>query len=213
MQPDISAKLFDEMVKSSQLVNKEALALIFSTGKSELFVRDLLAAQIDSSSVFGENSYVAREWSAHDLTIFDEDEPIAIIEGKAWIHADVVTEGKLWRGDRSLLFAMNRDLEKIRTTKERFPNTRSFLTTFLVTCDSSKRRFGGVNPITYGAKHRAAIKSHGQLDSLVSRSTRIFKEFAEQQWTDVEINSFVYLRERYRNMTVHADLFLLSFPN
>lgn len=213
MSADIPSKLFAEIENSRQLVRKEVLSLVFSTGKSELFVRDLLAAQIDSSQAFGENSYVAREWSAHDLTIFDGELPIAIIEGKAWIHADVVNKRKLVSGDKSILFVMNRDLEKIRITKERFPKIRSFLTTLLVTCDSSGREFGGINPITYRQKHQSAIRSSGQFDSLISASNRVFKEFVQEHWSGVEINSFVYLHERYRDLTVHADLVCMSFPD
>ena len=211
MHDDVNQKLKLQLAKSRDLIDAKTLPYVLATGKSELLVRDLFASQIDRSLCFGPDSFVAREWRAHDLTIFDDDIPIIIIEGKAWIHADIVSGQKLTSTRDSIKNNMYIDIEKINQTRRDFPGIHGYLSTLLVSCDSTKRQFDAYSPIKYEYKHRASIRRIGSLDAVVEQGNERFHGFIQTEFGATDITQFDFVHGSYRGLEVRATIFLFKF--
>ena len=204
------SNLASAYLESARLIDSDSLAYALSTGKCELLVRDLVAAKLDMSFDSNKLSFVAREWKKHDLTIFVDDQPTTIIEGKAWIHADALSSNKLHGGKKPMLLEMMKDVEKIKQTRNLFPRVQGFLTTLLVTCDSLGRDFGKNNPVTYDYYHRNKIKQFGSRDTMIDNSNKTFTSFISERFPDCQAKNLKYFESDYRDMYVRADLFIIE---
>lgn len=200
-----------EAVRSARkLIDEKALAHALITGKCELLVRDLLAAQIDMTDARNEKIYSAREWRKHDLSIFQENELEVVVEGKAWIHADMLAEKKLNSGKKSVWASMKKDLLKLQKTKREFGSINTYLSTLLVTCDASNRDFVSVNPVKYDQKHQAAIRRYGNSDEVRGAGNRAFMSLVDSKLPSSTCHEIEFLDLNYRSIQVKADFFLIE---
>lgn len=211
VQNEVSQTLTTQLLKARDLIDPITLPYVLATGKSELLVRDLFASQIDRSLCFGPETFVAREWRAHDLTVFGSKGPIVVIEGKAWIHADIVSGNKLTSGKDSIKSKMLIDIEKIDLTRRAYANLHCYLSTFLVTCDSTNRLFTTHSPIKYQQKHNAAIRRFGSLNKVAEQGNYIFQRFIEEDFGATDISKLVFFQGNYRNLDIQATIFLYKF--
>lgn len=208
MNSNFTSILSTAIVESVDLIEKDVLSFTLSTGKCELLIRDLIATKLDQLDSHAHTCFAAREWRKHDLTVFHEDALVAIIEGKAWIHADILNESKLIKGKNSVLQAAKNDIHKIIETKNEFPHTKGYLTTLLVTCDSRQRFFTSNNPITYDAKHRRAISQYNDVENLVRNANLRYLNFISESFPSSKIQHIRYFQSTYREMYLSADIFV-----
>jgi hypothetical protein len=211
VQSEVSQTLAKQLIKARDLIDPITLPYVLATGKSELLVRDLFASQIDRSLCFGPETFVAREWRAHDLTVFESRGPIVVIEGKAWIHADIVSGNKLTSAKDSIKSKMLIDIEKINLTRKDYPNLQGYLSTFLVTCDSTNRMFPTHSPIKYEQKHSASIRRFGSLKRVVEEGNFMFQQFIEKEFGATDIAKLEFFNGNYRNLEIQATMFLFKF--
>jgi hypothetical protein len=211
VQSEVSQTLTNQLIKARDLIDPITLPYVLATGKSELLVRDLFASQIDRSLCFGPETFVAREWRAHDLTVFESRGPIVVIEGKAWIHADVVSGNKLTSAKDSIKSKMLIDIEKINLTRKDYPDLQGYLSTFLVTCDSTNRMFPTYSPIKYEQKHSTSIRRFGSLKRVVEEGNCMFQQFIEKEFGATDIAKLEFFNGNYRNLDIQATMFLFKF--
>lgn len=211
VQSEVSQTLTNQLIKARDLIDPITLPYVLATGKSELLVRDLFASQIDRSLCFGPETFVAREWRAHDLTVFESRGPIVVIEGKAWIHADVVSGNKLTSAKDSIKSKMLIDIEKINLTRKDYPDLQGYLSTFLVTCDSTNRMFPIYSPIKYEQKHSTSIRRFGSLKRVVEEGNCMFQQFIEKEFGATDIAKLEFFNGNYRNLDIQATMFLFKF--
>jgi len=195
------------MVAAISEIDPDDLAFLFATGKSELEVRNQIALYLNRHSQG--DQVVTREWHRHDLAVLEFGNPMILVEGKSWIHADAVSPSKMYAGKRSIINGLETDIKKMQHTDDDRGIVNQFITMMLFTVDvhgSSKKRVQEA-AITYADSHKRGIKSHKNVTELSSRGRRALSDLLENygmfKWATLETGSF-------HEFKVTADLFLLQ---
>lgn len=185
------------------------LAALFATGKSELEVRDRIFLGLNKMQPLGQ--VVTREWKRHDFAILQDGTPHLIIEHKHWIHADAVDPKKLRVGEKSILHALEADIEKLRHSAKEYGQFGAYILMVAFTVDvsrASKERLFHT-PIKYASTHLKGIKKFGNAEDLAG--------VGRSQITDLLIEHGLVKRRplhvgEYFGFPIEADIYLLR-PN
>ena len=188
-------------------LNQEDMAFLFASGKSELEIRNQIALHLNRELKYPK--MVTREWKRHDLVIFDNEKPILVIEGKAWIHADVVSPKKLKVGKTSILHALKADIKKMKETSAKHPRIRQYITIVLSTTDvldpfapdEAKRL------IKYGSTHKRGLVKFKSLlelqDTANQEMSKLLDKYGNHMWLPI-------VSSQCNGMRVVADIFILE---
>jgi len=200
------------MLEASSQLNPDDLAYLFATGKSELFLRDILAAYMNRTlGLDGRHEYVGREWQSHDLIVNDGLHIRAIIEGKSYIHKDAANEARLSGGTKSILNDLKRDTEKSFETLQKYSGDKTgvpvIFTTILFTVDLPEDFDHSYGHITYSEYHLPYIKKYQGAENLISAGNLalhgLFQKFGKVH--QVRLNSGTY-----QGMQVTVDFFAVQ---
>ena len=182
MNPQLLARY---QLEGCQRIPDRFLAYLFTTGKNELFLRDLLAAELHNSLGLVGNEYVAREWvrqgvttHPHDLAFLDGEEVKFIVEGKSWIHDDALKSKKLNNPKSYVRKGMDRDVDKCRESLSGLKDVNGYISTILYSVDvgAEERHNFQNSPLTYAKSHKRGVKKAGSFEALLSESTLNFNE-------------------------------------
>ena len=208
--------LVDYQVKACGRLPAEYIAYLFTTGKNELFLRDLLAAELQNNFGLQDHEYIAREWvmkgvtkHPHDLAFIDGQHIKFLVEGKSWIHNDALDVVKLNNPKSYVLDGINPDIQKIRETLKDFGDVKGFLSTILYSIDvgDEERHNYPNNPITYAQKHKSGVKACGSFDKLVETGRKNYLELISSFGT---VASATILDSACDGMRVVADFFVVE---
>ena len=184
------------------------LAYLLATGKSELNLRDQLAIHLNKTLEFGEDEFVGREWRKHDLTINRGKSPLALIEGKSYIHYDAANKMHLENGKNTIKHDLERDLEKCHhSNKKSKLETKIFFTAILFTVEALNPEDYRHGDLTYGTYHRQGIRRFGTLPALRQEGNENLSGLLSRYGTThhVELSP-----GHYRNLAVVADFHVLQ---
>lgn len=210
-QNDISAqRLIEEVKRAIRYLDDKALAFLFSTGKVELIVRNLLAKSLSENLDLSDTQRVMREWSLHDLVILNSGSPEVILEGKAWIHADAVHPNKLDKGKAEIKKAFEKDVAKIQSTRLKYPKSRGFISTIFSSIDVTKGAPRVLELISYPKLHEAGIKSEGSFEDLHGMARSLFTDFLKKRPEVFDIKREILFVGIYEGMEIWVDVFLIE---
>jgi hypothetical protein len=200
------------MLEASGQLNPDDLAYLFATGKSELFLRDILAANMNRTlGLDGRHQYVGREWKSHDLIVNDGLHIRAIIEGKSYIHKDAANTARLLTGEKSIKNDLKRDTEKSFETLQEYLGDKNgapvIFTTVLFTVDLPEDFDHSYGHITYSKYHLAYIEKFKGANNLIIAGNLALKELFQKYGKvhQVRLNSGTY-----QGMQVTADFFAVQ---
>jgi hypothetical protein len=168
---------------------------VAATGKTELFVRDHLGADL---SIRNPDLIISREWNKHDLVILDKEvNPLVVIEGKALYDFDLL--------DPSIRAVYQKALAKDRVKLIDRDAPESFMTLLMTSV---------LNPIPeslrrvtkYSPGINKGLKKYGVelMPSAVAEARRFLNEFGNVVYetklvsgvaVDCEINIWIWLIE------------------
>lgn len=197
------------MLDASSQLNPDDLAYLFATGKSELFLRDILAAYMNRTlDLDGHHEYIGREWRSHDLIVNDGLHIRAIIEGKSYIHKDAANIGRLLKGKKSILNDLKSDTSKSFDTLQKVLGDKTaasvIFTTVLFTVDLPENFDHSYGHITYSEDHLPYIKKYKGAENLISAGNAalrdLFQKFGKVH--QVRLNS-----GHYQDLSVTVDFF------
>ena len=200
------------MLEASSHLNPDDLAYLFATGKSELFLRDILAAYMNRTlGLDGRHEYVGREWQSHDLIVNNGLHIRAIIEGKSYIHKDAANEARLLDGKKSILNDLKRDTEKSFETLQKYLGDKTgvpvIFTTVLFTVELPEDFDHGYGHVTYSEYHLPYIKKFKGAENLINAGNRallgLFQKFGKVHQVRLNSGSF-------QGMQVTVDFFAVQ---
>ncbi len=188
----------------------DQLAFLFSVGKIELLVRNLLVLQIAEKVKITDNQSVVREWKRHDLAFLESGQPITLFEGKAWLHSDAVSKSKLDQSADSIWANHLRDLEKIRATYRAFSKSKAFVTMIL-----SSVNVGNIDPelrttVSYLETHSRGIKQAGSFEQLRNQGNKNMVRLLEKHG---DVISGELFSGQFAGAEVVADYFILELSS
>ena len=183
------------------------LAFLFSVGKIELLVRNLLVQQIAAKLPISEDQEMVREWKRHDLAFLESGKPTALIEGKAWLHSDAVSQSKLDQSADSILANHLADIAKIRATYESGSKAKAFITMIL-----SSVNVENIDPelrttVSYLDTHARGIKQAGSFEHLRTQGNQNMVKLLEAHGQVVLGELF---SGEFAGAEVVADYFILE---
>lgn len=185
----------------------DQLAFLFSVGKIELLVRNLLVQQIAAKVPILENQAVVREWKRHDLAFLDDGHPTTLFEGKAWLHSDAVSHSKLEQSADSIWANHLGDIAKIRATCESGPRAKAFITMILSSVDVEKIEPELRTIVSYLETHARGIKQSGSFEQLRAQGNENMREMLEKHGQVVSGELF---GGKFGGAEVVADYFILE---
>jgi hypothetical protein len=149
-----------------QFFSPDQLAFLFSVGKIELLVRNLLVQQIAEKVNIPEDQAVVREWKRHDLAFLESGQPRTLFEGKAWLHSDAVSQSKLDQSADSIWANHVGDIDKIRATYGSGSKGKAFITMILSSVNVEKIDSELRTTVSYFETHARGIKQSGSFEQL-----------------------------------------------
>lgn len=194
-------------VSGLKFFTDDQLAFLFSVGKVELLVRNLFVQELTKQIQLPEGQSVQREWRRHDLAFLSNGKPLALFEGKAWLHSDVVSKSKLLESTDSIKANNERDIEKIRKTYRHMPRGKGYITMVLSSVDA-----GNVEPelkttVSYLKTHLRGIKVTGSFDQLRKQGNQsmesLLGQYGKVSKTELFAGTFAGAR-------VAADFFIME---
>lgn len=198
-------------MKAIHEINPDDLAFLFATGKSELEIRTQIAIYLNRHR--GSREIIAREWNRHDLAIIIDGEPTLLIEGKSWLHADVVKRSKLLKGSKSIKSGLEEDIKKLKLTHKNHPRVNCFISMINFSIDVNaldSKKHKNVH-LKYEKTHRQGLKGYGSLSELASAGrsqvTELLNKYGNVKRTPILVSE-------YLNVGIIADFYLLQIdPN
>lgn len=214
MNKQISADYLMEIAtKAAHALNSEAMSFLFATGKVELILRNLMAVELNKDMQQTETEHVMREWKKHDLVILDGEKPRDVIEGKAWLHADVIHPSKLDKGSAEIKKAFEKDLLKIRQTQSLYPDCNGFITILLSAIDVSECDWRTAKLVSYPELHMRGIKDAGNFEELHGLARSYLTEFLRNRPEVMQIKRSPLFEGSYEGMEIAVDFFVLELGN
>ena len=64
--------LMQSAIKAGHSLDESAMAFLYSTGKVELVLRNLLATELVNTLTLNRNEQIEREWRRHDLVLLKD---------------------------------------------------------------------------------------------------------------------------------------------
>jgi hypothetical protein len=200
-------EIADLTVGGLQFFSLDQLAFLFSVGKIELLVRNLLVQQIAEKVKITEDQAVVREWKRHDLAFLEDGQPITLFEGKAWLHSDAVNQSKLEQSADSIWANHLGDIAKIRTTCESGPKARAFITMTLSSVNVERIEPELRTMVSYLETHARGIKQSGSFEQLRAQGNQNMREMLEKHGQVVSGELF---GGEFGGAEVVADYFILE---
>jgi len=185
----------------------DQLAFLFSVGKMELLVRNLLVQQIAAKVSIPEDQAVVREWRRHDLAFLESGQPIALFEGKAWLHSDAVSQSKLDQSADSILANHVSDIAKIRETYESGTKAKAFITMILSSVNVEKIDSELRTTVSYLDTHARGIKQSGSYEQLRIKGNQNMVRLLEKHG---QVISGELFNGKFAGAEVVADYFILE---
>ena len=197
----------DLTVVGLEFFSPDQLAFLFSVGKIELLVRNLLVQQIAAKVAIPEDQEMVREWKRHDLAFLESGKPTALFEGKAWLHSDAVSQSKLDQSADSILANHLADIAKIRATYESGSKAKAFITMIL-----SSVNVENIDPelrttVSYLDTHARGIKQAGSFEHLRTQGNQNMVKLLEAHGQVVLGELF---SGEFAGAEVVADYFILE---
>lgn len=185
----------------------DQLAFLFSVGKVELLVRNLLVQQISAKITIPEDQAVVREWKRHDLAFLESGKPTALFEGKAWLHSDAVSQSKLDQSADSIWANHLADIAKIRATYESGSKAKAFITMILSSVNVEKIELELRTTVSYLNTHARGIKQSGSFEQLRTQGNQNMVRLLEKHGHVVSGELF---SGEFAGAEVVADCFVLE---
>ena len=207
-QLDDSNFLMQSAIKAGHSLDESAMAFLYSTGKVELVLRNLLAAELVKSLNLDKDDQIEREWKRHDLVLLKGKKATHIIEGKAWLHADVTHPTKLDRGGAEIKVAFEKDLRKIRNTQLEHPEAIGYITIILSSIDVSNCGKQLAKLVSYPNLHKRGIKDAGDFENLHSTARSLLTNFLDNRQEVIGIKSELLFTGKHSGMEVRVDFFV-----
>jgi hypothetical protein len=207
-QLDDSNFLMQSVIKAGHSLEESAMAFLYSTGKVELVLRNLLAAELVNTLRLNRDEQIQREWKLHDLVLLNGKKATHIIEGKAWLHADVTHPTKLDRGGAEIKVAFEKDLLKIRNTQLEHPEAIGYITIILSSIDVSNCGKQLAKLISYPSLHKRGIKDAGSFENLHSTARSLLSEFLNNRPEVLGIKREQLFTGKHAGMEVWVDFFI-----
>lgn len=190
-----------------QFFSPDQLAFLFSVGKIELLVRNLLVQQIAEKVKIPEDQAVVREWKRHDLAFLESGQPSTLFEGKAWLHSDAVSQSKLDQSADSIWANHVGDLDKIRATYASGLKGKAFITMILSSVNVEKIDSELRTTVSYFETHARGIKQSGSFQQLRIQGNQNMVRLLEKHGRVVSGELF---SGDYAGAEVVADYFILE---
>jgi hypothetical protein len=188
--------------------SQDNLAYLFATGKNELYLRDLLAIHLHNTLDLVDDEFVGREWRKHDLSINNGNSPLALIEGKSYIHYDAANDMHLEAGKNTIKHDLEKDLAKCELTRSKLNSeVKIFFTAILFTVDVRSQESFRFKNLTYGQYHRQGIKKFGSLFALRNKANSNLENLLSRYGKTARIELQV---GQYRGLYVVADFHVLQ---
>ena len=200
--------LMQSAIKAGQSLDESAMAFLYSTGKVELVLRNLLAAELVNTLKLNRDEQIEREWKLHDLVLLKGKRATHIIEGKAWLHADVTHPKKLDQGGAEIKVAFEKDLLKIRNTQLEHPEAIGYITIILSSIDVSNCETQTSKLISYPSLHKRGIKDAGNFKNLHSTARSLLTDFLENRPEVLGIKHERLFTGKHLGMEVWVDFFV-----
>ena len=207
-QLDDSNFLMQSAIKAGHSLDESAMAFLYSTGKVELVLRNLLAAELVKSLKLDKDEQIEREWKRHDLVLLKGKKATHIIEGKAWLHADVTHPTKLDRGGAEIKVAFAKDLQKIRNTQLEHPEAIGYITIILSSIDVSNCGKQLAKLVSYPNLHKRGIKDAGDFENLHSTARSLLTNFLDNRQEVIGIKRELLFTGKHSGMEVWVDFFV-----
>lgn len=207
-QLDDSNFLMQSVIKAGHSLDESAMAFLYSTGKVELVLRNLLAAELVKTLKPDKDEQIEREWQRHDLVLLKGRKATHIIEGKAWLHADVTHPTKLDRGGAEIKVAFEKDLLKIRNTQLEHPEALGYITIILSAIDVSNCGIQLAKLISYPKLHKRGIKDAGNFENLHSTARSLLTDFLNNRPEVLGIKREPLFTGKHLGMEVWIDFFV-----
>jgi hypothetical protein len=207
-QLDDSNFLMQSAIKAGHSLDESAMAFLYSTGKVELILRNLLAIELANALELNKDEQIVREWKLHDLVLLKGKKATHIIEGKAWLHADVTHPTKLDRGGAEIKVAFEKDLLKIRNTQIEHPDAIGYITIILSSIDVSNCGIQLAKLISYPHLHKRGIKDAGNFENLHSTARSLLTEFLNNRPEVLGIKREPLFTGKHAGMEVWVDFFV-----
>jgi hypothetical protein len=203
-----SSFLMKSAIKAGQSLDESAMAFLYSTGKVELVLRNLLAAELVNTLMLSRDEQIEREWKRHDLVLLKGKKATHIIEGKAWLHADVTHPTKLDRGGAEIKVAFEKDLLKIRNTQLEHPEAIGYITIILSSIDVSNCGTQLSKLVSYPNLHKRGIKDAGNFENLHSTAQNLLTDFLNNRPEVLGIKHERLFTGKHLEMEVWVDFFV-----
>jgi len=207
-QLDDSNFLMQSAIKAGHSLDESAMAFLYSTGKVELVIRNLLAAELVKTLKLDGDEQIEREWKRHDLVLLKGKKATHIIEGKAWLHADVTHPTKLDRGGAEIKVAFEKDLQKIRNTQLEHPEAIGYITIILSSIDVSTCGKQLAKLVSYPNLHKRGIKDAGDFENLHSTARSLLTRFLNNRPEVLGIKREPLFTGKHSGMDVWVDFFV-----
>jgi hypothetical protein len=207
-QLDDSNFLMQSAIKAGHSLDESAMAFLYSTGKVELVLRNLLAAELVKTLKLNRDEQIEREWKRHDLVLLKGKKATHIIEGKAWLHADVTHPTKLDRGGAEIKVAFEKDLLKIRNTQLEHPEAIGYITIILSSIDVSNCGKQLAKLVSYPNLHKRGTKDAGSFENLHSTARSLLTEFLNNRPEVVGVKREPLFTGKHSGMEVWVDFFV-----
>lgn len=207
-QLDDSNFLMQSTIKAGRSLDESAMAFLYSTGKVELVLRNLLAAELVKTLKRNKDEQIEREWKRHDLVLLKGKKATHIIEGKAWLHADVTHPTKLDRGGAEIKVAFEKDLLKIRNTQLEHPEAIGYITIILSSIDVSNCGKQLAKLVSYPNLHKRGIKDAGDFENLHSTARSLLTDFLNNRPEVLGIKREPIFTGKHSGMEVWVDFFV-----
>ena len=207
-QLDDSNFLMQSAIKAGHSLDESAMAFLYSTGKVELVIRNLLAAELVKTLKLDGDEQIEREWKRHDLVLLKGKKATHIIEGKAWLHADVTHPTKLDRGGAEIKVAFEKDLQKIRNTQLEHPEAIGYITIILSSIDVSNCGKQLAKLVSYPNLHKRGIKDAGDFENLHSTARSLLTRFLNNRPEVLGIKREPLFTGKHSGMEVWVDFFV-----
>lgn len=185
----------------------DQLAFLFSVGKIELLVRNLLVQQIAAKVTIPEDQAVVREWKRHDLAFLESGQPTALFEGKAWLHSDAVSQSKLDQSADSIWANHVSDIAKIRETYKSGTKAKAFITMILSSVNVEKIEPELRTTVSYFDTHARGMKQSGSFEQLRIQGNQNMVRLLEKHG---QVISGELFSGEFAGAEVVADYFILE---